>query len=37
MKRDKLGRGVMQFKKGKLTKWKGKGIETIIRNGKFLL
>ncbi len=29
---DKLGRGVMKFKKGKLTEWTGKGVEAVIRN-----
>jgi leucyl aminopeptidase (aminopeptidase T) len=29
---DKLGRGVMEFKKGKLTGWAGKGVEAVIRN-----
>jgi len=29
---DKLGRGVMEFEKGKLVKFSGKGIEEIVRN-----
>ncbi len=27
-----LGRGVMEFKKGKLVKWSGKGIEAVLKN-----
>jgi leucyl aminopeptidase (aminopeptidase T) len=29
---DKLGRGVMEFEKGRLVKWTGKGVEAVIRN-----
>ena len=29
---DKLGRGEMEFKQGRLVRWKGKGIEAIIKN-----
>ncbi len=29
---DKIGRGVMEFKKGRLVKWSGKGVEAIVRN-----
>lgn len=29
---DKLGRGVMEFEKGRLLRYKGKGIEAIIQN-----
>ena len=29
---DKLGRGVLEFKKGKLVKWSGPGIEAVVRN-----
>jgi leucyl aminopeptidase (aminopeptidase T) len=29
---DKLGRGVMTFKAGKLVRWSGKGIEAIVKN-----
>lgn len=27
-----LGRGVMEFKKGKLVKWSGKGVEAVLKN-----
>lgn len=29
---DKLGRGVLEFKKGRLVKWSGPGIEAVVRN-----
>jgi leucyl aminopeptidase (aminopeptidase T) len=29
---DKLGRGVMEFERGKLVRWSGKGIEAIVKN-----
>ena len=29
---DKLGRGEMEFKQGRLVRWKGKGIEAIVKN-----
>ncbi len=29
---DKLGRGVMEFEKGRLVKWSGKGIKAIVKN-----
>jgi aminopeptidase len=29
---DKLGSGVMEFKRGKLVRWKGKGVGAIVRN-----
>jgi aminopeptidase len=29
---DKLGRGVMEFKEGRLVKWNGRGIEAIVKN-----
>lgn len=29
---DKLGYGEMEFKKGRLVRWKGKGIEAIVKN-----
>jgi len=29
---DKIGRGVMEFKYGKLVNWKGKGINAIVKN-----
>jgi len=29
---DKLGRGIMEFKRGTLIRWKGKGIEAIVAN-----
>jgi leucyl aminopeptidase (aminopeptidase T) len=29
---DKLGRGVLQFEKGRLVKWSGRGIEAIVRH-----
>jgi leucyl aminopeptidase (aminopeptidase T) len=29
---DKLGRGEMEFNQGRLVRWKGKGIEAIIKN-----
>jgi leucyl aminopeptidase (aminopeptidase T) len=29
---DKLGRGVMEFEKGRLVKWTDKGVEAVIRN-----
>jgi aminopeptidase len=29
---DKLGRGLMEFERGKLVRWKGKGIEAIVAN-----
>ncbi|OGF58696.1 MAG: hypothetical protein A2Y62_12935 [Candidatus Fischerbacteria bacterium RBG_13_37_8] len=29
---DKLGPGMLEFKKGKLVKWKGKGIQSVIKN-----
>jgi leucyl aminopeptidase (aminopeptidase T) len=29
---DKLGRGTMEFQEGRLVKWKGKGVEAVVRN-----
>lgn len=29
---DKLSRGVMEFEKGRLVKWSGKGLEAIVKN-----
>jgi len=29
---DKLGRGIMEFDKGRLVKWSGKGIASIVKN-----
>ncbi len=29
---DKLGRGVLQFKAGKLVQWSGRGVEDIVKN-----
>jgi leucyl aminopeptidase (aminopeptidase T) len=29
---DKLGRGVLEFKKGRLVKWRGRGVEAIVRH-----
>ncbi len=29
---DKLGQGEMEFKEGRLVRWKGKGIEAIVKN-----
>jgi leucyl aminopeptidase (aminopeptidase T) len=29
---DKLGRGTMEFREGRLVKWRGKGVEAIVRN-----
>ena len=29
---DKLGRGIMEFKAGRLTGWSGKGVEAIVKN-----
>ncbi len=29
---DKLGRGVLEFRRGLLTKWRGKGVEAVLRN-----
>lgn len=29
---DKIGKGIMEFKAGKLVNWEGKGIEAIVRN-----
>jgi len=29
---DKLGRGVMEFKEGRLIRWSGEGIEAIVKN-----
>jgi leucyl aminopeptidase (aminopeptidase T) len=29
---DKLGRGIMEFRRGRLTKWSGKGVEAVLRN-----
>ena len=29
---DKIGRGEMEFKRGRLVRWKGKGIEAIVKN-----
>jgi leucyl aminopeptidase (aminopeptidase T) len=29
---DQLGPGIMEFRKGRLIRWKGKGVETVLRN-----
>jgi len=29
---DKLGRGVMEFDRGRLVRWRGKGVEAIVKN-----
>jgi leucyl aminopeptidase (aminopeptidase T) len=29
---DKLGRGVLEFRRGRLTKWRGKGVTAVLRN-----
>jgi leucyl aminopeptidase (aminopeptidase T) len=29
---DKLGRGILQFEKGRLVKWSGRGVEAIVRH-----
>ncbi len=29
---DKLGRGVMEFRRGRLTSWKGDGVAAVVRN-----
>lgn len=29
---DKLGRGVMEFERGRLVRWSGKGVEAVVKN-----